>query len=63
MKEIVHRFLHEERGASSIEYAILVSLIAAVIAFSVSQLGLAVRSMYESFIKIPVEYRPALLGG
>ena len=50
MKEIVHRFLHEERGASSIEYAILVSLIAAVIAFSVSQLGLAVRSMYESFI-------------
>ena len=50
MKRIFCDFLADERSASSIEYAILVSLIAAVIAFSVSQLGLAVRSMYESFI-------------
>jgi pilus assembly protein Flp/PilA len=50
VKRIFRDFLEKDRGSSSIEYAILGSLIAAVIALSVSQLGAAVKSMYESVI-------------
>ncbi|GEM_PF-1549974 len=40
--------LSDDKGAASIEYAILGSLIAAVIAYVVASLGTQVRSMFET---------------
>jgi len=42
------RLLSGERGATSIEYAILGSLIAAVIVFAVTTLGTQVRTLFET---------------
>ena len=42
------RFLSDERGATSIEYAILGSLIAAVIVFAVATLGSRIQVMFEA---------------
>ena len=39
---------HAERGAASIEYAILGSLVAAVIVFVVASLGTQVRILFET---------------
>jgi Flp pilus assembly pilin Flp len=48
-----HRFRpRRDRGASSIEYAILGSLIAAVIALVVMNLGNQVRLLFESVAKV-----------
>lgn len=46
--KIFSHFFTEEDGASSVEYAILVSLIAAVIALTVSQVGTKVMNLYQS---------------
>ncbi len=43
-------FLFQEEGAASVEYAILASLIAAVIAFSVFQLGTVVKNLYQNLV-------------
>ncbi len=37
---------HDERGATSAEYALLISLIAAVIVTSVYALGISVKGLY-----------------
>ena len=49
MKGFCH-FLAEEEGAASVEYAILASAIAAVIAVTVSHLGLKVVSLYQKVV-------------
>ena len=43
--------LHQDRGAMSVEYAILGSLIAAVIALVVMNLGNQVRLLFEAVTK------------
>lgn len=48
-KEILLRFLKlDDHGATSIEYAILVSLIAAVIVLIVATLGTQVGTLFET---------------
>jgi len=42
---------HDERGAASIEYAILGSLIAAVIVFTAAALGSQIRTLFETATK------------
>ncbi|GAA0536477.1 pilus assembly protein Flp/PilA [Rhizomicrobium palustre] len=40
-------FLHDESGATAIEYALVASLIAAVIVLAVTNLGQSVLALYE----------------
>jgi len=40
--------VQQERGASAVEYALLVALIAGVIVFVVGVLGITVRGLYSS---------------
>lgn len=47
MKNGIGRFLREESGATVVEYAILVSLIAAVVVFIVAAVGGGVENMFE----------------
>ncbi|MES2071429.1 MAG: Flp family type IVb pilin [Pseudomonadota bacterium] len=44
------KFRDDERGASAIEYALLVSLIAAVIAAVVGVLGAQIKAAYCAFV-------------
>lgn len=46
--ELKRRRLHQDRGAASVEYAILGSLIAAVIVLVVLNLGNQVRLLFET---------------
>jgi len=43
--------LRDDRGTASIEYAILGSLIAAVIVFVVASLGTQVQNLFETVVK------------
>jgi len=45
------QILSNEKGAASIEYAILGSLIAAVIVFTVATLGTQVRTLFETVMQ------------
>ena len=47
MQNRILEFIHEEKGATSAEYAILASLIAVVIIVSVTFLGLATNDLFE----------------
>ena len=47
MKKEFFTFLKNDNGASSVEYAIMVSLIAAVIIIAVTSLGLATNSLFS----------------
>ena len=42
-------FLKEQNGATAAEYALMVSLIAMVIFFAVTTLGLSVSSLFDRF--------------
>lgn len=46
-KNWVHRTFRDEEGATSVEYAVLLSLIACVVVVGVTQLTLATGSNYE----------------
>lgn len=46
--ETLQRFLHDERGATSIEYAIIASGVSIVIVGVVATLGSNVKSLYSS---------------
>ena len=39
MRRLIHRYLADEKGATAIEYALLASLLAIVIAAAVTALG------------------------
>lgn len=39
---------HNDRGASMVEYGLLVALIAVVVAFGATTLGTAVRTLFET---------------
>ena len=47
MQSIVGRFLSQERGATGVEYGLLVALIAAVIVTVVSSLGTQVQAGFQ----------------
>jgi pilus assembly protein Flp/PilA len=46
MKRVIRRFYEDESGASSVEYAILVSSIAVAIMSAVALLGQGVKGLY-----------------
>ena len=48
MKKIIE-FLKEQNGATAVEYALMVSLIALVIFAAVTTLGLQVSSLFDRF--------------
>jgi pilus assembly protein Flp/PilA len=48
MKSIIRRFFADERGATSVEYAIIATGIAAAIIVTVSAVGAAVKTKYSS---------------
>jgi pilus assembly protein Flp/PilA len=43
----------EERGATAVEYALLVSLVAAVVAATVTLLGTSVLGLFDSVLNQP----------
>lgn len=47
MLKLLLKDLSNERGATAVEYAIMTSLIAAVIVGAVTSFGLKVRSLFE----------------
>lgn len=48
MRALALKFLHDEAGATAIEYALLASLIAVVIITSVTALGTNLKSSYNN---------------
>ena len=48
MKQLI-KFLKEQNGATAVEYAIMVSVIAMVIFIAVTTLGLSLVSLFENF--------------
>lgn len=54
MQQVVIRFLKDETGATAIEYALVASLIAAVIVGSISSIGTKLSALYANIAaKIP----------
>lgn len=54
MQQVVIRFLKDESAATAIEYALVASLIAAVIVGAVSSIGTRLSALYERIAsKIP----------
>ena len=49
MERVIRRFYEDESGASSVEYAILVSSIALTIIFAVGIFGQGVLGLYTKF--------------
>ena len=47
------KFVQEEEGATAVEYAIMVGLIAAVIVSAVTLLGTSVSSKFDNFAQQP----------
>jgi len=47
LREIIH-CINEEQGATSVEYALMISLIAFVIILAVTALGLATFDLFDS---------------
>ncbi|MGH7555428.1 MAG: Flp family type IVb pilin [Longimicrobiales bacterium] len=50
MKNLVARFLKDESGVSSIEYAILASMIALVILAAVQATGTTLQAIFQSVV-------------
>jgi len=48
IRQLVGRFLHDERGASAIEYALIASGVSIVIVGTVATLGANVKGFYSS---------------
>ena len=48
MTKLVHRFLHDNRGATSIEYALIASVLSIVILTAVTGLGSKLKSTFTS---------------
>jgi pilus assembly protein Flp/PilA len=46
--DVVHAFVHEDDGATMIEYALLVALIAVVVAVALVTLGTAIQTKFSS---------------
>jgi Flp pilus assembly pilin Flp len=48
MRDMIHQFLRDESGATSIEYSMIAVLIAAVLVGTVHQIGKHVKSDYHA---------------
>ena len=48
IRRILRRFLHDERGATAIEYALIAAGIAAAIIITVNALGVSVKTMWTA---------------
>ena len=48
MTKLARRFLHDDRGATSIEYAIIASVVSIVILTAVTGLGSTLKGSYVS---------------
>jgi len=48
MNELLMRLVHEEEGATAIEYALLAALIALVIVGAISALGTNLKKVFEN---------------
>jgi pilus assembly protein Flp/PilA len=48
MTKLVHRFLHDTRGATSIEYAVIAGMLSIVIVTAVTGLGSKLKSTYTT---------------
>ena len=51
MKSAVVNFLRDEEGASGIEYALIVAMVAVVIVAFVTPVGNAVKGMFEDLVE------------
>jgi pilus assembly protein Flp/PilA len=47
LPETIHRFAHNEHGATAIEYALIAAGIAVAVASAVMSLGDSVKAMYD----------------
>jgi pilus assembly protein Flp/PilA len=47
MKNLLRRFIHEEEGQDLVEYALLISLIALVVALAIPTLTDAIEGVYD----------------
>jgi pilus assembly protein Flp/PilA len=47
MTKLFARFLKDETGASAVEYALIVALIAVAIIGATSKLGISIKDMFE----------------
>ncbi|SCY15829.1 Flp family type IVb pilin [Thiohalorhabdus denitrificans] len=50
MQELIRRFVHEESGATMVEYAIMVALIAVVAIATVVTLGGEVEAAFDNIV-------------
>ena len=50
MKEVIKRFLHDEEGATMVEYGIMVALIAAICIGVVTALGTQIQTAFQSIV-------------
>ena len=57
-KSFLRGFIYFNKGATSVEYAILASAIAAVIAAIVFAMGLSVLAIFEGFNNLYSQYFP-----
>ncbi|MEA2979073.1 MAG: pilus assembly protein Flp/PilA [Alphaproteobacteria bacterium] len=48
MTTLVHRFLHDDSGATAIEYAIIASMLSILIVTAVAGLGTKLKGTYTS---------------
>jgi len=49
-KQRIRKFLKDEQGATAVEYALLVGLIAAIIIVSVAAIGTDINAGFTSFV-------------
>lgn len=50
MKAVITRFLHDEEGATMVEYGIMVALIAAICIIVITTLGTQIRAAFQSIV-------------
>ena len=48
IRPLLRRFLHDERGATAIEYALIAAGVAAAIVITVNALGVSVKTMWTA---------------
>lgn len=50
MKEVIARFLHDEEGATMVEYGIMVALIAAICIAIITTLGTQIQAAFQAIV-------------
>lgn len=50
IQSIVNKFIHDEEGASAIEYALLAAMVAVIVALFVSPVSTVIKSTFNSIL-------------